>query len=63
MKMNLLKLKSKNGKEVLFVHVHKGNIIKDKRGFAPVKNHSMYMESINVDFVKRYYVLPDGVSA
>ena len=61
--MKQVKIQSKNGKESIHVSVHKNELIKDNRGFAPVKNHHMYMDSINVDFIKKYYDLPESILA
>lgn len=60
--MKTIQIQSKNEKEYITVSVHKNKVVVDQRGFAPVKDHHMHMTSINVDFIKRYYTLPEGVS-
>lgn len=60
--MKQVKIQSKNGKESINVMIHKNTLITDERGFAPVTEHHMYMDSINANFIKQYYDLPEGIS-
>ena len=59
--MRKAKVTGKNEKDSFMISVINGTVATNKRGFVPCFGHPMYMASININYVKKYYNLPPGI--
>ena len=59
--MEKIDIKSNYNGEKISINIHKKHIAKDKQGFVPVKNHPMYLNTINYEYLINNYKIPEDI--